>query len=171
MTYIYYIPASESESCNGTVTAVQMCYTNRQTINRHKTFGQFLLLTKSSSNFIVIKKFSLEAHISARACVRGYFCCEKMTLDIPNQFKISSLDDFGFGIRNIDQSIKPLQFKSRYVLSLHQRLFSSTPSKFLISSLQNVSATSLLLRFIVSELQIYAEHRFTIKLKEIITFS
>ena len=105
---------------------------------------------------MVIKRFPLVTHMSARVCVRGnlnirYICCENMTLGSSNQFNISSLDDFGFGIRNTDWKIKPLRFQSRYVLLLYLRRFSRVPSNFLISNLQNVSATSLLLRFIVSE--------------------
>ena len=135
MTYIYHIPASANGICNGTVTAVQMCYQSRYNRYRNKIFGQFLLLTKSSRKFMVIKRFPLVAHMSARVCVRGnsnitYICCENMTLGSSNQFNISSLDDFGFGIRNTDWKIKPLRFQSRYFLSLYLRLFSRVPSNF-----------------------------------------
>ena len=157
MTYIYYIPASANGICNSTVTAVQMCYQSRYNGYRNKTFGQFLLLTKSSSNFIVIKRFPLVAHMSAGVCVRRnsnnkYLCCENMSLGSSNQFNISSLDDFGFGIRNTDGMIKLLQFRNGYLLSLYQkRDFSRVSSKFLISLFRRVTASSILLRFTASE--------------------
>ena len=137
---IYAIPASESEICNGTVTAAQMCYQSRYNGYHNINFGRFNLLTKRSKNFfMVIKSFPLVAHMSARVCVSRksyirYICCENMTLSSSNQFNISSLDDFGFGIQNTDWRIKPLRFRDGSVLSQYQK--------------------SIVLRLIVGKLQI-----------------
>ena len=159
----------ESETCNGTVTAMQMCYQSRYRNYGNREFSEFVLLRKTSSNrFIVTKTFPLNSHMTSNVCTSShnapttsninYICCENMTLDHSNQFNISSLDDFGFGIRNTDSWIKPLRFTGkRYDVPHYQKRFPSTvPTSFSISSLTKSTSESLIdLRFFMSKLRYF----------------
>ena len=161
----------ESETCNGTVTAIQMCYQSRYRNYGNRTFGEFVLLGKNSTHFIVTKTFLLNSNMTSDVCTYAhnapntfnvnYICCENMTLDHSNQFNISSLDDFGFGIRNTDWRIRPLRFTGmRYSVLHYQENFSpSVPTSFSISSLTNSTSGSLIdLRFFISKFVLQDHH-------------
>jgi len=159
-TYIYYTPASDSEVCNGTVTAVQICYQSKYKNYVNYTFGEFVLLNKNRTHFTVMKNFFLVTHMTANVCVRGknnikYICCENITLGSPNQFNISSLDYFGFGIKNTDRNIKPLRFKNKeYVEQQYVETFASTIPPIFIAS--PISSNSLIiLRFLISKYDVF----------------
>jgi len=166
--YMYYTPAPESETCNGTVTGVQICY--QSTINTYvnETFAKFVLLTKNNTHFKVVKNFSLNSHMTADVCANvpvsynrsiKHICCEKMTLDSSNQFIISSMEDFRFGILNIMNKIKPLRFTKRRYNAMHyqsKEKISNLPSNLLIDNFTKESRGSLMvLRFIIGKLNFY----------------
>ena len=152
--YVYYTPASESDICNGTVTAVQICYQSKYQDYVNYTFGEFVLLSKNKTQFTPVKNFSLATHMNSNVCVSGkgntkYICCENITLSSSNQFNISSLDYFGFSIHNTDIKIKPLRFNNRNFAQPYYQ-YSSFPSIMLNHRIPMGSL--IILRFHISKL-------------------
>ena len=154
--YVYYTPASESDVCNGTVTAVQICYQSMYNSYKNKSYGEFVLLSKNRTHLTPVKNFSLVTHMNSNVCVRNsgnvkYICCENITLSSSNQFNISSLDYFGFSIQNTDRKIKPLRFKKKYFQPYYQ-YSESFPSIMLKPAHPIPMKFLIILRFHISKL-------------------
>ena len=159
MTYIFTI-SPEDEDCNGTVTALEMCYQSKYDSHRSQKFGEFILLKKVYPEFFVLSRFFIEANLSDSRCADPEdspnrlhdVCCETFFLNVSNQFDISSLEDFSFGIRNIDWKIKPLRFRGTDYDVRHFQITSSSDFPLHFSNKKNVSDSLLILRFLIGKL-------------------
>ncbi len=93
-TYIYHVN-KRILNCNGTVTAVEFCYTTTSTINsrgQRKVFT-LLILNQSNGQYYNVTKsipvFSYKCNASR--------CCELMTLQDQDQFNLTK-SDFYIGL-------------------------------------------------------------------------
>ena len=99
-TDVYIFPLPSSLSCNdGTVSAVQYCYFGSN-FGTEQSIFTLLILRQSGSTYTITDSVLVRSTPSDQICTRVLvifnYCCDIITLDMPDQFSLPA-SNFAFG--------------------------------------------------------------------------
>ena len=157
-TYIYPVPSTQV-NCNGTVMALDYCYSGGQ-IGRRENAFTFITLEQSgnSPNWRVIRRVSVQTTPLETICTSSdsQYCCDTMPLDVTDHFAFPSPAEinFAFGITipdsDSDNTPQLLAVTNKIV---QQYILSDSPDETVRLNTQNLQSDQgvRLLRFRISK--------------------
>ena len=157
-TYIYPVPSTQV-NCNGTVMALDYCYSGGQ-IGRRENAFTFITLERSgnSPNWRVTRRVSVQTMPLETICTSSdsQYCCDTMPLNVTDHFAFPSPAEinfaFGITIPDSNSDTNAPQLLAVTNITVQQYILSDSPEEMIRLDRQDMQSQGVrLLRFRISK--------------------
>ena len=166
-TYIYPVPSTQV-NCNGTVMALDYCYSGGR-IGRREDAFTFITLEQSgnSPNWRVTRRVSVQTTPLETICSNtsngSQYCCDTIPLDVTDHFTFPSPAEinfaFGITIPDSDSDTNAPQLLAVTNITVQQYILSDSPEEMIRLDRQDMQLQGVrLLRFRISKSRLAIFH-------------